>query len=94
VETEPRLAALEKEIRSVRRTPGKPFCANAVWYGYGGRPSFKEKVTRLVGWEAKNPKVATRQAYDAAYHYCYSLLPDCERGCACDALTEALVGWV
>jgi len=75
VEIEPRLAVIEAEIRAIR--PGRNFCANAVWYGYHKRPSLKEKMSRLVGWDAANPLLRDCEAYDAAYEHLYRLLPDC-----------------
>lgn len=75
VEIEPRLAALEGEIRAIK--PGRGFCANAVWYGYARRPSLKDRMSRLVGWDATNPALRDPKAYDVAYQHLYKLLPDC-----------------
>jgi hypothetical protein len=50
---EPKLAELMVEAKAVRRPRGKPFCGNAVWYGYGswhGR-GFKGRMLPLVGDE-------------------------------------------
>lgn len=77
---EPRLAQLEEAIRLVRpgarrwrKTKTSEFCANWVWYSY-----FKPQLVRLVGWSAAKPEIRTEEAYDVAYDYLYSLLPDCK----------------
>lgn len=54
VVAEPNLARLEAEVRSVRPS-GRHFCANAVWYGYGGWPGFKARYVQLVGWDRGEP---------------------------------------
>jgi hypothetical protein len=80
VEAEPRLGQLLREIRAIRRTPGKRWCANAVWYGYGGgyRHSFKGRLSRLVGYDRRgDPLLGTEDAYDRAYETLYDTLPDC-----------------
>jgi len=84
VKTEPRLAVLLKEAQSVDGS-GARFCANRVWYGYGKTNSFKDRVCRLVGWEAGrcvDPMLKTQGAYDVAYDKIYDALPDC-RDCVC-----------
>jgi hypothetical protein len=83
VEIEPRLAAAEHDIKAVGRKRGKPFCANAIWYGYLDPAfSFKERVNCYAGWEAKKPELRSPEAYDIAYDYLYALLPGC-RDCLC-----------
>jgi hypothetical protein len=81
---EPRLEVLEREIKAVVDKDGTPyFCANEIWYGYEDpKQGFKERLCRLVGWEAHNPRLRTTGAYDLAYDYLYGLLPDC-RDCGC-----------
>ncbi len=79
---EPRLVELEKRIKSVKKEErgNKFFCANWTWYNY-----FKGDVCSLVGWEiwrGANPKLATSEAYDVAYHHLYELFPPC-RDCTC-----------
>lgn len=57
-------------------------CANERWYGYSrwkGR-GLKDKLCRLVGYEAQNPRLRTEDAYDVAYDHIYAALPDC-RNC-------------
>ena len=84
VALEPRLGALLREIRAVRRV-GERFCANARWYGYGGiEHGFKDRMSRLVGWERRcgPPLLTTQRAYDVAYDTLYRALPDCRR-CGC-----------
>ncbi len=81
---EPRLQVLEREIKAIVDKNGSPyFCANETWYGYQDpQQGFKERLCRLVGWEAENPRLRTAGAYDVAYDYLYELLPDC-RDCGC-----------
>lgn len=87
VKLEPRLAGVLAEARAVKDDKSKPvFCANAAWYGYGAnRNGLREKVIRLVGWEAERkgiPELRTQAAYDVAYHHVYDALPPC-RDCIC-----------
>ncbi len=72
---EPRLKELEREVLSIKG--GKRFCANAVWYGYDGKPSYRERLTQLVGWGSDDSRLTGEAAYDAAYEHLYGLLPDC-----------------
>jgi hypothetical protein len=72
---EPALAELLAEIKAV--SSHENFCANLVWYGYGGRPGFKKRMSLLVGYYARKPELRTMDAYDVAYETCYDLLPDC-----------------
>ena len=84
-ELEPRLLALEAEIRKIKRPRRGAFCANAVWYGYAAnsqRGGFKGKLARLIGWDASLLAVANARAWDTAYQHLYSLLPGC-RDCRC-----------
>ncbi len=83
-QAEPGLWILEREIRDVADKDGIPyFCANEIWYGYEDpKQGFKERLCRLVGWEAHSPRLRTTGAYDLAYDYLYELLPDC-RDCGC-----------
>ncbi len=78
VEIEPALGRLYEDVCSVECD--EKFCANAVWYGYGGHLGFKPRLMRLVGWDAKNPKLMTEEAYDVAYDKLYNALPDCQHG--------------
>jgi hypothetical protein len=78
VEIEPRLRTVERYILATTRHRLKPFCANALWYGYGDPDfSFKERVNRYAGWGADAPELRSGAAYDIAYEYLYDLLPDC-----------------
>ncbi len=83
VAREPRLADLRVAAERVRDVDAS-FCANAVWYGYGGHLGLKPRLLRLVGWGAQNrdPVLRSCDAYDVAYQTLYDLLPDC-RGCGC-----------
>lgn len=47
---EPRLWDLYQEAVSLK--PGPDFCFLLAWYEPGG---FKERLRKLVGWEAENP---------------------------------------
>src|SRR5262249_3031935 len=82
IKIEPGLALLHEHVRSIKDSGGHSFCANAVWYGYGGHQSLKEWMMRLVGFEAQNPRLRTMRAYDLAYETLYRALPDC-RNCLC-----------
>jgi hypothetical protein len=88
VEIEPRLRAAEREIMIIAHSDsasprGKPFCANAIWYGYLDPSfSFKARVNRYTGWYAEKPELRSPAAYHLAYEHLYNLLPDC-RGCMC-----------
>lgn len=87
VAMEPRLQTLLDEAKSVR-PDGATFCANAIWYGYGGHQGFKPRLSKLVGWERCPPcsttvaPLASEKAYDIAYETIYEALPDC-RDCGC-----------
>lgn len=83
---EPRLLDLYKEAAAIRDDKRKPsFCANAVWYGYGGHRGLKPRLIYLVGW-ARRPdesgSLGSADAYDVAYQTIYDQLPDC-RNCSC-----------
>ncbi len=54
------------------------FCANNAWYS-----CFKPKLCKLVGWSAKDDRLKSMKAYDAAYQYLYGLLPDCHHDSMC-----------
>ena len=62
------------------------FCANAVWYGYGGYPGFKKEFCKLIGPESTlddpTGMLHSSEAYDVGYEILYSHLPDC-RNCGC-----------
>lgn len=83
INLEPALKRLLEEIRRVKDDKRRrSFCANNVWYGYGGYRGFKEPMHSLVGWEARNAELRTMEAYDLVYEKLYSALPDC-RNCSC-----------
>jgi hypothetical protein len=79
----PRLPQLRAEIIAVRSEAEgrKHFCANRQWHEQGG---FKDRVSRLVGWESDSEHTSLRgaQAYDFAYRHLHQLLPSC-RACWC-----------
>lgn len=83
---EPRLFALYREAIGVQDAgESSVFCANTVWFGYGGWSGIRPRLVRLVGWDAERWGVArlrTSEAYDAAYQTLYDLLPNC-RNCEC-----------
>lgn len=87
-----RLAKIEPELKRLldeaKATDGSApmFCANSVWYGYGGHPGLKPRLRRLVGWESGLPKgheLRSSKAYDTAYLTIYEALPDCSGDCLC-----------
>ena len=85
VELEPRLAALYQRAGAIKDNKRRrSFCANAVWYGRGGRPGLKERLCRLVGWSVRRrgAKLAPSLAYDICYQRIYDVLPPC-RNCCC-----------
>lgn len=78
---EPRLADLFDEIKAIRDDKTRPrFCANARWYGRNWYDSLKERMCRLVGFEAAKSALRSADAYDLVYDKLYNALPDC-RGC-------------
>lgn len=81
---EPRLLDVERQIKEVKDTGGKGFCANSVWYGLTDYPNFREYVYQLVGWECCNTdkRIRTSEAFDVVYKHLYDLLPPC-RNCLC-----------
>ena len=83
---EPGLAALLAEAR--RERPGRRYCANARFLGYGPHrgEGFKRRLAGLVGWHAAgaDPHLRTSAAYDAAYRTLHGALPPYRR-CACPA---------
>jgi hypothetical protein len=80
---DPRLEQLERDVRyhAAQHRIGRYYCANLHWFGYVG-PGFKDRLVRLVGWEANGWMLRSSEAYDVAYDHLYALLPDCrhERG--------------
>lgn len=72
-ELEPRLLELYNEAKSYKPVPG--FCANHIWYRYGG---LKSQLCHIVGWDAIDPRLQTSEAYDVAYETIYGALPDCQ----------------
>lgn len=74
---EPKLLSLETEIKSIKDSGGKSFCANTIWYN-----QFKQRVVDLVGDYASNEQLRSQQAYSLAYHHLYDQLPNC-RNCNC-----------
>jgi hypothetical protein len=82
---EPRLAALERDIRAVKDNGGRWFCANDWWYG-----SFEPRLVQLVGFGAEQPELRTSETYDVAYDALYEQLPDCRGECRCVRIDRAL----
>jgi len=77
---EPRLTRLLEEARAMKDDgESVSFCANRIFYAKG---SFKEQLSKLVGFDAEKPELQSMEAYDAAYDEVYRLLPNC-RNCAC-----------
>ena len=50
------------------------FCANYRWIK---DPGYKQRLCKLVGYEAQNPDLRSEKFYNLAYDYLYNLLPDC-----------------
>jgi len=78
---EPRLQALEDDIRAVKDDESKPyFCANDLWY-----KRFKRRLSGLVGWERKiGPEtLQTSEAYQVSTWFLWDLLPSCRGSCGC-----------
>lgn len=74
IDDEPELWDLFVKVHKIKEEDDaeSPFCANRVWYR-----EIKPQLSRLIGWDAKNPKVKDDRCYDAAYHTLYRLLPNC-----------------
>ena len=68
---EPRLRNLAWEILDIEDDGMDPYFDPDQYWHYG----FKKTLLRLVGFSAMNPKLRTTEAYDAAYHALYNLLP-------------------
>ncbi len=81
VELEPKLADLLKLAENYPKD-SPSFCANAAWYGYGGTPSLKDALCKLIGWDrqSKDPTgvLGSEAAYDVAYDVLWESLPDCQ----------------
>lgn len=78
VAIEPKVRYLIDEAKAVDGS-GERFCANELWYGPG---HLKEAVCRLVGWDAKDSRLTSCEAYDVAYQAVYDALPPC-KDCLC-----------
>jgi hypothetical protein len=80
---EPRLAQLADEVKlhAEAHRHDEHYCANANWF----RRGFRDRVIRLAGWEAQDPRLRSTAAYDAACRHLYMLLPDCH-DCQCFAM--------
>src|SRR3954467_14796764 len=82
---EPRLVPLKSEIVGLAASVSNDdkFCANYHWY-----KTFKPKLLKLVGYDrtdlGEGHILRSSQAYSAALHHLYNLLPDCNHeGGAC-----------
>lgn len=67
---EPALQELYLEAKSKR--PAKGFCANRTWY-----LGMKGRLCQLVGFTARDPRLASSDCYDIAYRKVYEALPNC-----------------
>ena len=76
-----KITKIEPELRELYKTAvqykkeakrDKDFCANNTWV-----LSLKPVLCGLVGWEARNEKLRTCEAYDIAYYKIYNALPRC-----------------
>ena len=65
---EPALQELEERI-VFSRSSGVP--AFRLWYGRGG---FKQEMSNLVGFNARNPEVSSNSDYELVYGYFIKLL--------------------
>ncbi|MEI7564028.1 MAG: hypothetical protein WCJ39_10825 [bacterium] len=79
---EPKLQELYLQAKSYKKNSNN-FCAIAVWYGYNGKPSMKDRVCELVGWDSLHPSLRNSKAYDMAYDKIYDELPDCSHNGEC-----------
>lgn len=89
-EIEPGLRELADEIIAISMSrTGSRVCANELFFSPGedGEPSMKQRMTQLVGWYARDPRLYSGAAYDLAYRTLYNLLPAC-RCCGCFPLEE------
>jgi hypothetical protein len=92
VHEEPELAALEGRIKAIglaeiKRclTDHADFDADAIWFGYDGRISYKKSLCNLVGWSREdNPILGTSTAYSIAYRRIFGIL---------ETLEECFVLW-
>jgi len=87
VQIEPRLATLLREVETADTGEKRSFCGVTAWHGSGGRPGFKMRAFRLVGFGCSNPELRTRDAYETVLEKLYAAFPPC-RGCACLAEEE------
>lgn len=77
-EIEPALRRLASDIWA-KQDPGREvWCANWVWY-----KEFKPRLKMIVGWDATNPELRTRLAWDSAYRVLYDAVPGGCRNCGC-----------
>jgi hypothetical protein len=73
------LAAQAVRMGGEQHGSGKPYCANADWYG-----QLKPSLCELVEWTRKeHPVLGTGVAYALAYETIYELLPDCSHSSEC-----------
>lgn len=74
---EPALLDLERDLRSAacRSLRSMHFpTIDHLWH-HGG---FKNRMSRLVGWCARQPMLATCEAYETAYRHLWSVLETCD----------------
>jgi hypothetical protein len=74
LDREPIVADLWSDVKAVRRV--KDFCANAVWYGYFGRTSIRERIAYL---ETKYGHIV----HSMVSSQLFNALPDCKGNCLC-----------
>lgn len=80
---EPRIAELLAEASAITDDGGPSFCANAIFYGFfGHEPSFKARLSKLVGYKAEREELKSSEVYDVVYSVIYKALPNC-RNCMC-----------
>jgi hypothetical protein len=84
-----RLTELEPRLQDIlehagRRPSGLPvFCRHQAWYG---RDGIKVRFARLVGLGAEQPGLlTTAAAYQVAYQKIFSVIPECDANCPCQA---------
>lgn len=98
VSAEPGLADLEARVKAIglaeiKRCLTAPadFDANAIWFGYDGRHSYKKAMCQLVGLSRKgHPVLGTSTAYDIAYRRLYGIFATIEEMFALD---DSRSGW-
>lgn len=83
VAIEPYLQCLMNEAIQYKKQSKRKrhVCANSYWYGSHG-PGLKDRLVKLVGWDARKRILKSEYVYDLAYFEIYDALPAC-KNCLC-----------